>query len=595
VKIFPALRSRKKTLGFAVAFALLAVAVAGTLAVRRRAPALPVPDHYSGQPAQFNAALQAARAKVAGGGYDPDDVRELAHLYEANRLNDEASACYGLLRRGQGLTARDHYCLADIAAYQGDLARAEAELREVLAVDPKYIPAHLALGEVLFKSGRPDAAGAEYKAILAIVPDQPQAMFGAARVELLAENDDAAIATLEALLAAHPEMTSGAGLLAQVLDRKGDSARAALMRRWSRQKPEPVPEDPWLDVLLSDSYDIQRLSLKFEEYFASGQISLALPLLKRVEDLDPKSPIPQLLRGWTEARDHNDAGAVKEYTLALEKGADPEKICPYVVQSLLAVGKVREAAALMEEFYAKKPDSIPILLAYSEVAVKEGDKPLARTLLEKVVAREPLLASANMSLASLLWESGDSDGAAACLERAVQVSAGDVASRALLAEYHLGRKDPVPAVPLLEQALALRKGDAAVTENLTHMLLTAYVLAGGAEEEKGRLEDAVTNYYDKAILLVPDNPVAYARKAAACAQLGQFAPAAEALQRLAALQPANPTVFLSLGDVLYKGGNRGLARENWQKALALAAAGSPDLRSAIGQRLNGPITDDTFR
>ncbi len=595
MKTFRDLISRKKTLWFVAGGALMAAAVLGALALRRRAPRLPVQESYAAQPALFNAALQAARARVTGGGFEPEDVRELAHLYEANRLNDEARACYEILRAGRSLTAGDHYCLADIAAYEGDLARAEAELREVLAAEPGYIPAHLALGEVLFKSGRPDAAAAEYRAILAIVPGQPQAMFGTARVELLANDDDAAVATLDALMAAHPEMTSGAGLLAQVLDRKGDAARAALMRRRSRQKPEPVPEDPWLDALLADSYDLQRLSLKFEEYFASGQVPLAVPLLKRVEDLDPKSPIPQLLRGWTQARDHDDAGAVKEYRLALEKGADPEKICPYVVQSLLAVGNVRDAAALMGEFYAKKPDSIPILLAYSEVAVKEGDKPLARSLLEKVVAKEPLLASANMSLASLLWETGDRDGAAACLERAIQVSAGDVASRALLAQYHLGRKDPVSAVPLLEQALALKKGDAAVTENLTHMLLTAYILGGGAEEEKGRLDEAVAQYYDKAILLAPDNPVAYARKASACAQLGQFAGAAGALERLAALQPANPTVFLSLGDVLYKGGSKDLARENWQKALALAGAGSTDLRSAIGQRLSGPITDATFR
>jgi Flp pilus assembly protein TadD len=575
--------------------ALLAVAAAALLAVRGRPPRLPGPERYAAQPALFNAALQGARQRIVSGGYDPGDVRALAHLYEANRLNDEARACYEILRAGRALTAGDHYCLADIAAYQGDLARAEAELREVLGMDPTYIPAHLALGEVLFKSGRPDAAAAEYKAILAMVPNQPQAMFGMARIELLGGNDDAAITTLGALMAAHPEMTSGAGLLAQVLDRKGDAARAALMRRWSRQKPEPVPEDPWLDALLADSYDIQRLSLKFEEYFASGQIALAVPLLKRVEDLDPKSPIPQLLRGWTQARDHNDAEAVREYRLALDKGADPEKICPYVVQSLLAAGRVQEAAALMAEFYARKPDSIPILLAYSEVAVRQGDKALARSLLEKVVGKEPLLASANMSLASLLWESGERDGAARCLERVVQVSASDVASRALLAQYHLARKEPLPAIPLLEQALALRHDDPAVTENLTHMLFTAYILAGSAEEEKGGLADAVTLYYDKAILLVPDNPVAYARKAAASAQLGQFGSAADALQRLAALQPGNPTVFLSLGDVLYKGGSRDQARVNWQKALALAGDASPDLRSAIGQRLNGPITDDTFR
>lgn len=583
-------------LWIAVCGACLAVAVAGVLIARHRAMKVPGEASYGNQPALFNAALMGARGRVQSGGFEPDDVRGLAHLYQANRLNDEARACYDILRgTGGGLTAKDHYYLADIAAYQGDLDRAQAELREVLKLDPQYLPAHLALSDALFKSGRADAASVEYQAILAMIPNQPQAMFGMARVDLLAGNDAAAIERLGALMTTHPEMTSGAGLLAQIFDRKGEAARATAMRRWSRQKPEPLPEDPWMDALLAHSYDIQRLSLKFEEYFTSGQIALAVPLLKRVEELDPTSPIPQLLRGWTQARDHNDAEAVREYRMALEKGADPEKICPYVVQSLLAVGKVSDAAGLMAEYYAKKPDSVPIMIAYSDVAVRQGDKALAKTLLEKVVEKEPFLASANLSLASILWATGERDEAARCLERVVQVSANDVASRALLSEYYLGKRDPLPAIPLLEQALALQHEDSAVQKNLTYMLFTAYILAGGTQEKKGQLADAVAKYYDKAILLVPANPNGYARKASACAQLGQFGDAAEALEKLASLQPGNPTVYLSLGDVLYRGGNKEEARLNWQKALSLTATGNTDLRDAIGQRLNGPITEATFQ
>ncbi len=64
-------------------------------------------------------------------------------------------------------------------AYRGDLAAAEAELRAALKAEPGYLPAHLILGDVLFKSGRPEEAKAEYEATLARYPDQPQAMFGA--------------------------------------------------------------------------------------------------------------------------------------------------------------------------------------------------------------------------------------------------------------------------------------------------------------------------------------------------------------------------------------------------------------------------------
>jgi tetratricopeptide (TPR) repeat protein len=580
-----------------VAGTAAATLLAVVLVVRKRnPPKLPGEARYEALPALFNAALQGARDNVQKGGFDPEDVRTLAHLYQANRLNDEAHACYEILRRPPGaLNAKDHYYLADIAEYKGDLDQAEAELRWVVKGAPEYLPARLALCDVLFKSGRSEEAANEDRGILAVSPNQPQAMFALARDDLMKGDDDAAIARLGTLMKTHPEMTSGAGLLAQVFDRRGDTVRANAMRQWSRQKPEPIPEDPWMDALLADCYDIQRLALKFEEYYTSGDIDLAVPLLKRVEELDPKSPIPQLLRGWSQARDHNDADAVKEYRAALDKGGDPEKICPYMVQSLLALGRVSDAAALMAEFHAKKPDSIPILIAYSQVAMKQGDRTLAKSLLSKVVEREPYLTSANMSLASMLWASGDRDAAARCLERVVQVDANDVASRALLGEYYLGKVDPLPAIPVLEQALALAREDSPARKKLTEMLFTAYIEAGNAEQQQGRVSEAVTKFFDKAIALVPTNPNGYARKAGACAQLGHFSDAAGALQKLQALEPGNPTVYLSLGDVLYQGGDREQARVDWQKALDLTPAGDVQLRDALGARIEGPITEATFR
>jgi tetratricopeptide (TPR) repeat protein len=590
------LKSRSVILWVAAAGAFAAAVTALAVARARRVPRLPAAVRYDHQPAMFNAALAQARTRVVNGAYGSEDVRALAHLYQANRLYVEARACYAILAKGpEGLTAKDHYYLADIAQYQGDLETSEAELKAALRDDPDYLPAELALGDVLFKAGRPEAGAAEYIRIVAALPNQPQAMFALARIDLLKGNDEAAVTRLGTLVMAHPDMTSGAALLAQVYDRRGEAARANAMRQWSRQKPEPVPEDPWMDALLGDCYDIQRLGLKFEEYFATGQIALAVPFLRRVEELDPNSPIPQLLRGWTDARDHDDKGAVEEYQAALRKGGDPEKICPYLGMALVSLGRVQEAASLMAEYYAKRPDSVPILIAYSQLALKEGDSALAKTLLAKVVAREPYLTSANMSLASLLWASGDRDGAAKCLERVVQVSANDVASRALLGEYYLGARDPVPAISPLEQALGLERADTPVRRNLTEMLFTAYIEAGGGEEQKGRHEEAVSKYYDKAILLVPENPNGYARKAGACAQVGQFAEAAAALRKLGALQPANPTVYLSLGDVLYQGGSKDEARVEWQRALALTADANPALRDALLQRLNGPITEDTFR
>jgi len=582
---------------FCVAAFAVALAAAGAVfAVRSaHAPRLPERAHSTSLPPAFDSALAAARLKVTDGGFSPADVRELAHLYQANRLNAEARACYALLRKSPaGLSAEDHYYLSDIAQFEGDLDSAAPELRQVIALQPQYLPAHLQLADALFKSGKPAEAGKEYEAILVLVPNQPQAMFSLARTDIQKGDDAKAIERLEALLTVHPEMTSAAALLAQVFDRHGEKEKATLMGQWARQKPEPVPEDPWMDALLGYSYDIQRLSLKFEEYLTSGEIEHALPLLSRVEELDPKSPIPQLLRGWSQARDHNDAQAVKEYRMALDKGGDPERICPYMVQSLMALGRVDDAEKLLAEFYAKKPESVPILIAYSDVAVKRGDNARAKELLRKVLLKEPYRFAANMNLAKILWAAGEKEEAAACLERAAKVSSSDIPSRALLGEYYLGKSEPLLAIPPLEQAVGQAQPGTAGGASLRSMLYAAYMAAGSAAEAGARPADA-PGFFEKAILLAPSSPGAYARKAAASAAVRDFQGAAGALRRLAQMQPGNPTIHLSLGDVIYQMGDAVQARQEWQKAMDLTSAANEALRSALSARLTGPITEDTFR
>jgi Flp pilus assembly protein TadD len=591
--------TKKKSMGAlgVIVAACALTAVAGVILIARSGVLMRTgSSSYGNLPPAFGRALETARDRALRDGRIADDVRTLAHLYHANRLFDEARTSYELLQAMPGgLDARDHYYLADIAQYQGDLGRAESELRSVVVGAPEYLPARLELGNVLFKEGQADTAKREYLDILASDANQPQAMFALARIDLLKGDDDAAVALLDTLMATHPEMTSGAGLFAQILDRRGDKARTAEMTQRSRQRPEPEPQDPWMDALLSDCYDKQSLGLKFEEYYTCGEIDRAVPLLGRFEELDPKSPIPNLLRGVMQSRVHDDAGAVREYREALEKGANPEKICPYIAQSMLTLGKASEAAELLAGYYAKMPDSIPILTAYADVVAKQGNTALATILLSKVLEKEPYLVAENMSLARILWTAGDRDGAAKCLERAAKASPNDVLSRSFLAEYYLGKGDPVSAIAPLEQALANESHETPTFKKLTAMLIAAYLMAGGAEEEKGRYGAAISGYYEKAILLAPANPAGYARRAQACARAGRFRDAAESLEKLAVLQARNPTVYLSLGDVLYQDGEREEARSNWQKALELAPAGDTLLRNAIGLRLNGPITEDIFK
>ena len=573
------------------------LAIAGGLVWRNRSHGQPLPvvARSDKLPDIFYQTAESMREEARRHGNDPVPVRKLAHLYQANRLYHEARACYQMIGAGPGgLTAQDHYYLADIAQNEYDLAGAQAELKAVLAMEPNYIPARLALADALFKSGSEEEAAKEYTAVLAIDANQPQAVLGLARIDLQRGNEESAVAHLEELVASHPGSTAGTALLAQILERRGETDRAIALDQLSRQKPEPPLADPWLSALLSDCYEVQRLSITFEEYFKTGKMDEALPLLDRLSALDPNAPITKIFAGFSHARALEDITAVRDYYEALAKGGDPEKICPYLVKSLLALGKVSEAADMMANSYAKMPDSIPLAKAYADVAVRLGDKKLIRALLEKVLQKEPYLQTENMSLAQILWDAGERDAAAKCLQRIATVYADDVPSRALLGEYYLGKSEPLSAIKPLEQASQYVSDKTPAKESLSAMLGTAYHQVADQESEKTHYGEAA-DFYEKAIRLAPADLNAYAGKANACVQLRQFRRAADVLEKMSSLQPANPTIPISLGDVYYQDGNTEQARRCWTKALQLTAVEDADLRNALNDRLAGRITAETFK
>ncbi|HEU5080063.1 MAG TPA: tetratricopeptide repeat protein [Opitutaceae bacterium] len=492
-----------------------------------------------------------AHAEAARHAGDADKLRSLAYLYVANGKTTEARTCFALIARTrEGLSAQDHYYLADIAQAQNNLQEAANELRLALHAKPEYLPAQLALGNVLLKLG--DSAGARdaFGQALSIEPSQSDAVVGLAKLQLQAGEQDAAVRNLEDLMAAHPNSTAGAALLAPLLDRRGETDRAAAFRQISQQRPEPPPSDPWKQALLERCYNIQRLSLTFEDDFRNGRPDQGKPVLERLARLDPNSPTVVFFVGVSKAAAKHYDEAVTAFEAALSSGGDIEKICPQLVAAFVAQGKLAEAAATAHTYREKLPESLPIAKAYLNVALKQGDDTTARPLLEFVLKNEPLLKMENMALARILWESGDRDAAAECLKRVASIAPDDVPSRGLLAEYYLSKGNAGAAIVSAREALKYVAANSPEHQSLTASLVDAY-----------------------------------AKKADAAAQAHQLPDAISALKELASLQPKNPTIFLTLGDMLQQQGERAQARQQWKRAEDLVAEGDSDLKRAISQRL----------
>ena len=587
--------SNRRILLVALCCAVVASAVVVLVNRGGRGPQLPALAHYGNLPGPFDRALQGARARAGSGAHGADGTRDLALLYQANRLYPEAKQCYRVLAAGAGgLSARDHYYLAAIAQDESDLPTAEGELRATLKAEPGYVPARVALADILYKTGRAASASAEYETVLGAEADQPQASLGIARIELQGGKDDEAVARLRKLLARHPESTSGAALLAQVLDRRGEAVEAAAMRARSQLSHEPAPPDPWMKELLVDCYDVRRLGVAFEQYWLTGQLDEALPLLGRLDELDPNGWIPPTLHGWSQKQAGNYPEAERQYRIALANGGDPERICPLLAAAQMTEGKAGDAAAMLADYHARLPRSIPILLSYSEAAVRLKDTKLARGLLKEVLEAEPNLYMPNMSMVQILWSAGEHDDAAQCLLRVARVYPADVDSRGMLGQYYLEKTDPQSAIRPLEEALANAQAQDPRRDRLTKMLDTAYLLAGSLAAADGHFAQAAA-FSDKSIGLVPGGLRGYALKVNVCKRTGDLKGAMDALERMAALEPNDPAIRLGLGDIVYQEGDREKAREYWLQALQLAPSDAAELRTAARLRLSGQVSAETFR
>lgn len=574
--------------GVCVAAAVLAGAVA--LRWNRSGPALPGYTRVPALPAAFDRALQAARERATHG--TNDDVRRLAQLYQANRLYAEARACYAVMAaQGGGLTARDHYFLAAMALDESDLEGAKVDLVATLVAEPRYVPARNALADAAFKSGRSDEAARHYAAALAVEPENPPASLGLARIELQRGDDAAAADRLQRLLGRHPDSASAAAVLSQVLERQGAAERALALRQWSERAHDPVPPDPWLRPLLLDCYDVQRLGLAFEQYRLADQMDEALPLLDRLAELDPASWIPPMLRGWSENKAGRYGEAVRQYQAALAKGGDAEKIGPLMGAALISAGRLKDAATLLADLHTRRPGSEAILRSYCEVAVKEGDHVLARRLLTELLQADPFLYLPNMSMVQILWSEGHPDESVPYLQRVARVYPADIDARGLLAQYYLQRSDPFSAIGPLEQAQAQLAGSADPRRTrISGMLDTAYLVAGSLKASQGQFGPA-EDFAKKAIALDPSGTRGYALEVNILKRTGDFRRAADVMDRLVALNPADPAARMSLGDLAYQAADRDRARREWQRALEQSPAGPSEVRAALERRLAGRMDE----
>ena len=184
---------------------------------------------------------------------------------------------------------------------------------------------------------------------------------------------------------------------------------------------------------------------------------------------------------------------------------------------------------------------------------KQSDKAIARVKLQ--IERQPKSSASHVLLASLLFDAKDLSGAQANAQQALQLDSNNFQAVALLTRILLTRGATDQAISVMQQWVKSKPDDAA-----------AYVTLGTMENARHDTQDA-QKYYEKALQLQPDQPVAANNLAYIMLATGQNTDVALGLAQTARrAMPNSPNAADTLGWAYYLKGTYGSARDSLEQA-----------------------------
>ncbi|MCS6944490.1 MAG: PEP-CTERM system TPR-repeat protein PrsT [Sutterellaceae bacterium] len=556
----------------------------------------------------------------------------------AKRRFEEAAAAFAA-----ALQVDPHFTPAKLGAARlaliaGRLQEGQQLTREVIAVDPRNVEANLLAADLDLARGDRTAAKATLKAALkGDAADQPLHL----ALVSLALDEGALEEAAEYLDAARQQARGDLQITyfdALLALRRGklDDAREHVMQLLKRA-PEHVPslvlaaavelqagrpniaEDYLRRALARAPSHAGARRLLVAALLRSGQAGRALealqPLLKQEGDTPPSL---LMLAGETYLAN----GDLKQASAYFERAvkADAQTVMARTRLAQIAIARGEEALGLrgLEEAAALDPNQIQADVALVMNHLRRGDFGRAQKAARALVDKQPRNPLSHQILGAVLLAQKDYAAARASFERAIELTPSYLPAAISLAELDLAEKKPEDArrrferlaardprneLILLAQAEFERRAGASQNDILALLEKAVSVnpSAVGARvaliEHHLRLKDvrrAVTAAQEAAAAL-PKEPRVLEVLARAHEAAGEVNSAADALSRLAALQPGSADALLRLAALQVRNGQPERAIDTLRRAQKVAPENRQVDRDLVALLLQQKRTEDALR
>lgn len=483
----------------------------------------------------------------------------------------------------------------EILLYQkDDKAGAAAAFRKALAIEPAYLPSHIALVGMAFQDHDLAAAQRQVDQLHAVLPRLPQTYYVQAQLafakgdfkkardicqQLLrflpdnvfvlqlagaAEGQLGSLVVAEAdfqkALQINPQLTLPRRQLALVYLRLGQPARA-------REMLAPLAGE--------GSTDAQALALDGQAALAQGQLEAAQAYFERAARIKPDDVALRTAL----ALSHLATGSPQEGFAELETMSKASKDLiadQAIVGARLRRGEVDAALQAVDAMDRKSPNNVSVAELRGRVQLARHDLPAARAAFSAALKLDPALFSATLGLAQIDLLENHPDQAQARLQASIDADPRNYYARLALANLRLdngGTLDEAKAI----LAAAIKASPTAPTPRLALIDLTL---------KRHQYKDALAAA-DDASAVLPDDLNVLDAAGRAQMEAGNVEQAANTFRRLANLSPQSAMPYTRLADIYRASGKRAQAEVALKKALEL----QPDLTAVQGSLVDLLLAD----
>jgi tetratricopeptide (TPR) repeat protein len=494
---------------------------------------------------------------------DPENealLHVLGNFFRATRQTDDLEKLYLelLQKKPDSIMAKKR--LAELALLKADHKKAKFYAEEILKGDQGDVDGHYFRGRVALADERNyKAANQEFEYVTRNAPKFPSGFYYLGLTQLRLNQIQEAKTSLTKATELNPLWLAPRLALSQIHVASGD-------HRVAWQEIEKI--------LKVQPKNRTALMIGGAAQMRKGDVTNALVLFKRAQELNPKDPLIHLNIGAAYLAQKKYPEALKEYEGALKIAPDLFPAVRSITQIYFLQGNRKAAFERLQQYLVKTKNQGPVYQLLAQYSIAEKDAPKALEYLQKAIDVSPDLLSSYFLIGQVYTGQRKFDEAIEQYQKIVQKKPKAVAPIMMLGVLHDLKKEHLKANEHYQKVLDIDKNFAPAANNL----------AWNYAENGGNLDIALS-LAQRARELRPEEPRFADTLGWIHYKKGTYRTAIGLLKESnEKFEGKNPSVLYHLGMAYYKSGDKKLGREMLNKALSLNEnfTGAEEAKKIVG-------------